>query len=146
MTSELAKRARALLDSPYVHQGRGNGFFDCIGFTADAVQFPVEKIPVYPADPVNGELEKAMNELCGLPVFVKPNGGIIDIKQLREGDIAGIQYKGPIRHMGLILNHPTLKGELSLIHTNAAVGKVTEHILDFKWLRRIEMVWRLESV
>lgn len=141
--TDIAKRARALLNVPHVHQSATNVGTDCIGLCALAVEFPLHLIPVYPADPVNGELEKYMQELCGDPILVKPQGGLIDTSLLREGDIAGMQFKGLVRHMGLILNHPTLQGQLSLIHTSYSVGKVTEHILDFKWVRRIEKVWRL---
>lgn len=139
--TDIAKRARSLIDVPHIHQGRTFDGIDCIGLIAYAIQYPFDQIPPYPADPINGELETAMQAAFGPPLLLKPT-----IDQLREGDIAAMQYRGPIRHVGIVLNHPTIPGALSLIHTDSMVGKVTEHILDAKWLRRIEKVWRLESV
>lgn len=140
--TELANRVRRLKGTPFLHQGRSVDGLDCIGLAALAWCFPFDQIPAYPKDPINCELENAMERLFGLPAFLKP----VTSQMLREGDLAAMQYRGPIRHVGIVLNHPTLKGELSLIHTDSMVGEVVEHILDFKWLRRIEKVWRLESV
>ena len=137
----IAERARELKGVPFLHQGRNKEGIDCIHFMAYAIGYPFDKIPAYPPDPINGELERAMSAAFGAPKFLKPT---IDL--LREGDLCAMQYKGPIRHVGIVLNHLTLPGELSLIHTDSMVGKVTECRLDTKWLRRIEKVWRLESV
>lgn len=136
--TDIAERARALKDVPFVHQGRNENGIDCVGLMAYAIQFPFDQIPPYPRDPYNSELENAMQAAFGPPLLLKPT-----IDQLQEGDLAAMQYRGPIRHVGIVLNHPTLPGVLSLIHTDSMVGKVTEHILDAKWLRRIEKVWRL---
>jgi len=139
--TEFAERARSYKGVPFVHQGKDRIAIDCVHFMANVIQYPLDKIPPYPPDPVNGELEKAMTAAFGPPLFLKPT-----IDQLREGDLAAMQYRGPIRHVGIVLNHLTIPGALSLIHTDAMVGCVTEHILDAKWLRRIEKVWRLEQV
>lgn len=139
--TNIAERARSLKDVPFLHQGRDRNGIDCIGLMAYAVQLPFEQIPPYPRDPHDGKLERAMCDVFGAPLLTKPT-----IDQLREGDLAAMQYRGPVRHVGIVLNHPTIPGVLSLIHTDSMVGKVTEHVLDFKWVRRIEKVWRLESV
>lgn len=139
MTS-IAERARALKDVPFLHQGRDENGIDCVGLLARAVEYPIDQIPSYPRDPYNRELEKAMTFAFGEPVIKKPWPD-----QLREYDMVAMQYRGPIRHVGIVLNHPTIPNALSLIHTDSMLGKVTEHILDAKWIRRIELVWRLES-
>lgn len=136
----IAERARSLIDVPFLHQGRDKNGMDCVGLLAYAIQYPFEQIPAYPRDPYNRELERAMTAAFGDPILLKPS-----IEDLREGDLAAMQYRGPIRHVGIVLNHPTIEGALSLIHTDAMTEKVIEHILDAKWLRRIEKVWRLES-
>lgn len=140
--TEFADKLRLLKGTPFVHQGRSKHGLDCIGFAAFAWDFPLNEIPAYPRDPINGELENAMLGLFGPAALTKP----IAANMLREGDLVAMQYKGPIRHVGIVLNHLTIPGELSLIHTDIMIGQVTEHRLDFKWLRRIEKVWRLESV
>lgn len=137
--TQIAERAREMLDVPFLHQGRNKIAIDCVGLAAHVFNFPAEEIPPYPADPINGELETTLTALFGPAVLIKPT-----IDQLREGDLVAMQYKGPLRHVGIVLNHPVFNGALSLIHTDYMVGKVTELSLDFKWLRRIEKVWRLE--
>lgn len=137
--TDIAARARELKGIPFVHQGRDRNGIDCIGLMAYAIEYDFDKIPAYPRNPVNSELENAMQAAFGSPLLLKPT-----IDQLQEGDLAAMQYRGPIRHVGIVVNHVNLPGVLSLIHTDSMVGEVTEHILDAKWLRRIEKVWRLE--
>ena len=137
--NDAVERARALLNTPFVHLGRDGKGIDCIGLVAHAVAYDAAELPAYPRDPVNGELERYLEEALGPPTLTAP----ITDDELQAGDIAVMQYRGPLRHVGLVADHPTIKGVHSLIHTDSMVGKVTEHILDAKWLRRIEKVWRL---
>ena len=53
-----------------------------------------------------------------------------------------MQYAGPVRHVAIVVPHIAIKGVLSIVHTDAMVGHVVEHILDEKWRRRIAKVWR----
>jgi cell wall-associated NlpC family hydrolase len=139
--NSIAERARLLIGVPFVHQGQTEQGLDCIGLAAKAYNYPFSLVPAYGRDPLNGELERYLIEAIGAPVFNKP----FPKEWLKEGDLVAMQYRGPVRHVGIVLNHPSMKGELSLIHTDSMVGKVTEHVLDFKWFRRIEKVWRLEK-
>lgn len=59
---------------------------------------------------------------------------------IRPGDAVAMAYGGPIRHCGLVADD--IHGGLSLIHTDSILGRVTEHPLDQKWLRRIRRVYR----
>lgn len=139
----IAERARSLIGTPYLHQGRSRSGIDCVGFVAYAIDYPMDKIPPYSADPINGELEAALSAEFGAALLTNPT-----MDQLKHGDICAMQYRGPIRHVGIILNHPDRKncaGVLTLIHSDRKSNAVTEHTLDFKWLRRIVKVWRLES-
>lgn len=137
----IAKRVRALIDVPFIHQGRDENGLDCIGLVAIGYGYPINKLPAYPRDPLNNELEKYLIAALGAPALEKP----FTIEDLKENDLVAMQYRGPIRHVGIVLKHPTIPGEFSLIHTDSMIGQVKEHILDFKWFRRIEKVWRLES-
>lgn len=62
---------------------------------------------------------------------------------MQAGDIAAIAYAGAVRHVGIVGEHPD---GLSLIHTNTAVGRVTEARIDQKWSRRIVAIYRPEPV
>jgi hypothetical protein len=54
-----------------------------------------------------------------------------------------MQYAGPIRHVGILVPHVSIPGQLSVMHTDSNVGCTTECLLDSFWLRRIMKVWRL---
>jgi len=132
------ERARELIDVPHVHLGRDVNGIDCIGLVAYAVNYDAERLPPYPADPINGELERYLEEALGPPTYIRPESAA----PIMPGDIVAMQYAGPVRHVGLVAEHPTLKGVLSLIHTDRSVGRVVECTLDSRWLRRIVKGWR----
>jgi uncharacterized protein YijF (DUF1287 family) len=113
---------------------------DCIGLIAYSQSYPMEKLPFYPRDPYNNELEKNLDRIVGLPVIVCAAG--VQRSDLLAGDIVAMAYAKHVRHVALIADHPAYAGHLSIIHTDSNVGKVTEHILDQKWLRRIRRVYR----
>lgn len=144
--ANAVERMRELVEArvPFVHQGQSHAGLDCVGGLCYAIQY-TGPIPNYPRDPVNGELEREMRRLFGEPVFYRTNllfDPIVENDQLREGDVASMQYAGPVRHVGMIGNYLPVPGELSLLHTSASIGRVVEHILDAKWRRRIVGVWR----
>lgn len=135
-------RARLMLGVPFLHLGRSAKGTDCIGLAAYAYSYPARKLPSdYPRDPLNGELEKEIRAALGPPVLEFQRGGA-EARFLRPDDLVLMAYRDPIRHVGIVGSHPAFPGHLSLIHTDSTVGKVVEHILDFKWLRRIREVYR----
>jgi len=132
------ERAREMLGVPFLHLGRDRNGIDCVGLVAHAHDYDAALIPAYPRDPLNGQLELNLTKILGTPALIAP----FDAAELQAGDVVAIAYKGPIRHVAIVGNHPTIAGVLSLIHTDSGVGQVVEHILDFKWIRRIKKVWR----
>lgn len=148
--NETVRRARELvaLGVPFVHLGRDLNGLDCVGAMAYAFDYPIQDVPVYPRDPYRGQLDQHLEEVFGPPlqVAVVERGGRciqpVDAAQLREGDVVSMQYRGPSRHVGLVANHPTIPGQLSLIHTDLTIGRVVEHRLDDTWLNRIVKVYR----
>ena len=128
--------------TPFVHQGRTVQGIDCVGALAYAFQYQGE-VPAYPEDPVNGELERELIRVFGQPQLYRASllEHPVVIQDLRVGDVVSMQYRGPVRHVGLVGDYP-YPGELSLIHTDAILKKVTEHRFDQKWLRRVVGVWR----
>ena len=137
--SKAIARMRELVAAkvPFVHQGRDFNGIDCVGALIYAEEYDGD-IPSYPDNPVNGELERHLSSILGPPTFVRP----FDYGLLLPGDILSMQYKGPIRHVALVVPHVSIPNQLSIAHTDSSVGYVTEHILDLKWLRRIVKVWR----
>jgi len=134
----LDEAARTFLGVPFRHQGRNPSVgLDCIGLlVAAATVLGLPQVAgdstAYGRDPAHGLLESYMRDLFGSPV-----------SDMQPGDIVAIDFKGAIRHVGIVGIHP---GGLSLIHTNFSVGKVTEARLDDRWLKRIKAVYRVESV
>lgn len=126
---------------PFVHQGRDFNGIDCVGAIVHAFQYDGE-VPAYPDNPINGELELNLARVFGTPIKVTSHDDPVTLDDLRAGDIVSMQYRGPSRHVALIVPHVSLPGVLSVIHTDAMVERVTEHILDAKWVRRIVKVWR----
>ena len=148
--NDVIKRAREMVEAkaPFLHLGRDANGIDCVGLLMYAYQYPQSDVPAYPRDPHKGAIDRELERIFGLPLqtAVVERGGLctspIDARQLREGDVVSMQYRGPSRHVGIIANHPTLPGELSLIHTDSMVERATEHRLDEMWINRIVKVYR----
>lgn len=128
---------------PFVHQGRSFSGIDCVGAIIYAFQYAGD-VPAYPRDPINGELERELTRVFGQPVLERPStlAPAIDMGLLQACDVVSMQYKGPVRHVALVVPHVTIAGALSVVHTDAMRGRVVEHILDARWMRRIMKVWR----
>lgn len=131
---------------PFIHQGRTFAGIDCVGALLYALEYEGE-VPAYPRDPVNGELERELRRVFGDPVVERTStvSPPIELSLLQPGDIVSMQYAGPVRHVAMLAMHIDQRncpGALSVIHTDSSLGRVTEHILDAKWLRRIMRVWR----
>lgn len=128
--------------APFLHQGRTFDGIDCVGAVVYAFQY-TGVVPPYPEDPINGELEAEITRVFGEPILQFDSENILNAPSLlRSGDIVTMQYAGPTRHVAVIATHPAIAGKVTVIHTDAMLGRVTEHLLDFKWMRRIVKVWR----
>lgn len=147
---DAVEAARAYLGVPFVHQGRTRRGLDCIGLVALAlIDAGMGHYALHPAnrtdygrDPHEGLLERRLRDIFGEPVATAPPGQPIDLCACRPGDVAALAYAGPIRHVGLIAEHPH---GLSLIHTDSHLGRVTEHRIDDRWARRVALVFRPET-
>lgn len=131
-------RARSMIGTPFMHLGRGEFSVDCVGLLVYAFDYDSTDVPAYSRDPFNNELETHLERILGPACLVAPS-----IDELRPGDVVSMQYRGPVRHVGLIADYQPIAGELSLIHTDSSVGEVIEHRLNFKWVRRISKVFRV---
>lgn len=140
---ERIARARVWVDLqvPFLHLGRDTNGSDCIGLLVHCIGYPESRIPAYPRDPYQGKLEAELELALGAPVLAVGREGVHN-SDLLPGDVVAMAYGLPVRHVGIVAEHPAYAGYLSIIHTDSSVGRVTEHILDDKWLRRIRKVWR----
>jgi cell wall-associated NlpC family hydrolase len=130
----LDEAARLFMGIPFRHQGRDPLIgLDCIGLVILAGQlcdkdFVSADQTDYGRDPHAGLLEGRMLTALGKPV----NG-------MEPGDIVAIDFKGVIRHVGIVGDG---QHGLTLIHTNGHVGRVTEARIDAKWAKRIKRTYR----
>lgn len=137
---ERIARAREMLGVPFLHQGRDTVGIDCVGVLIHAHAYTA-KVPTYPRDPFNQQLEKQLDAIFGEPLIVSTYG--VPASDLQEGDVVAMAYAKQVRHVAMVAKHPTIEGQLSLIHSDSSLEKVTEHILDLKWQKRIRRVYRL---
>lgn len=131
---DLHQAARLYLGTPFRHQGRSIRFLDCIGLLVRSCAdcgHPVQDVKSYGREPFGGLLEKHMTMEFGPP---------IPKSDMRPGDKVAIDFKGVVRHVGIIGDY--IHGGLSLIHTDMYVGRVVEHSIDAAWLNIIKGVWR----
>lgn len=140
-TITLARRWAAA-KVPFLHLGRDQNGADCIGLLVYATGYARTQPPAYSRDPHHGLLESQL-ELAFGPAAVSAGREGVTMDQLQVGDKVAMSYgRGDSRHVGIIAEHPVHAGHLSLIHTDASVGRVTEHIIDERWLKRIRKVHR----
>lgn len=129
------------LEVPFIHLGRNEHGSDCVGLLLHAMEHPTYTAPAYPRDPYKGQLEQQLDRAFGGPVAVLGREGA-DPATLLPGDVLALAYGLPARHIGIVAEHPAYPGYLSLIHTDSTVGRVTEHLLDDQWAKRIRRVYR----
>lgn len=134
----LDEAARLFIGIPFRHQGRDPMIgIDCVGLLVLAAQMcdlpqAAGDFAGYGRDPHNGLLESHLTSLFGSP---------LPASQLRPGDIVTVDFRGATRHVGVVGRLPD--GRLSLIHTSYFVGRVTEHGIDAKWMKRLRGVYRV---
>lgn len=130
MTIESA--ARALIGTPWVHQGRSAHGVDCVGLGVLALRasgVTVRDRLDYARDP-DGTLRAELTRVLGAPVSGEP----------QAGDVVLMTYPHTERHVGIVSQDAH---GLTLIHADSRRKKVVEHGIDYRWRRRIVGVWRL---
>lgn len=118
LVDRILPAARAVLETPFRHQGRDVRGLDCAGLIvhcADACGLTYFDQNDYPRQPGNGRLEAALEMQ---PCLVR-----IPVATAQAGDVLLIKFKGDPQHLAI---HA---GE-TMIHAWETVGKVCEHGLN----------------
>jgi cell wall-associated NlpC family hydrolase len=134
---DIIDHARSLLGVPFKHQGRSARGMDCVGVLIDLskyLQLGYQDMKQrYNTNPqtyvIRDELEK----------YLDP----VPIKEMQPGDIVIMRILGNEPHVGILAEY---EGERTLIHSYQTVGKIVEHRLDAKWLRRIVGAYSIPGV
>lgn len=143
--TRVLEEARALINTPFKHQGRTGVGLDCLGlfiYICKSLNIRSNK---------TGEL---LHQLDSCNYSTSPNTSkliieldkqlyIKNINDISFGDIALFSFNNNPQHLGILGNY--YLGGFSLIHSYSGVGRVTEHVLDNKWFKRLYKVYSLEK-
>lgn len=117
-------KARQLIDTPYVHQGRKAGIaIDCIGVPVWVARelglgdFDKED---YPRSP-DGSMVELITEVCSREI-------------IQPGVLLVFKISGTAQHCGIVSLY---QGNFGLIHAWDIAGKVCEHRLTKDWLDKV---------
>lgn len=125
-----------MLGTRFHHQGRLPGIgLDCGGLIVCAAReagFIINDRHGYSTLPHGGMFEQALLEHCD----------IIDIKDATIGDILLFRFDGDPQHIGIISE----VDPMMMIHADASVRRVVEHIIDIAWAKKIVNCYRLNGL
>jgi cell wall-associated NlpC family hydrolase len=131
--NDIISAARECVGTPFHHQGRIAGVgMDCAGLIVHvAAKFGMASIEPagYGRSPCNGMMEAAADTQ---PYLMR-------VTDMQAGDVLMMRFTGEPQHVGIYTGN-------TLIHAYESVGKVVEHRMDDKWLRRIVRVYRFKDV
>lgn len=117
--------ARALVGTPFEHQGRQPGVgIDCIGVVmhvAHTLGITDYDRTNYGRSPHTDELERALDML-----FVRKTGGPA------VGEIALFKFRNE-----RVPQHVAIVTDTGIIHAHASFGRCVEHRFNYRWRRRL---------
>jgi cell wall-associated NlpC family hydrolase len=147
---QVVARARKYIGTPFVHQGRALGRgVDCVGLVLCVAEdlglldtlgkaFKRSDYGAYGRQPVN----EFIYEECERRLqVIAPTGGIIP--SLLPGDVLCLRVPAVACHLAIVT---ALQGGLGIVHAYAGAGKVVEHTLDAKWIKRIAGVFSFPGI
>lgn len=134
--ADITAEARKYLGTPFHHQGRllGKGI-DCVGLIAcvgRALGLVDYDYTTYPRQPVKdlllAELDRCLDA--------------IRVEDVEEGDLFVFWLAPRLR----LPQHVAFSTNKGIIHTYADVGRVVEHGLTEKWVKRICAAYRFRGM
>ena len=135
---DIVAAARALIGTPFVHQGRRPRVaLDCAGLVvavADEVGIAALDQRGYGRRPSNGLLESALD---GQPCLAR-----IAPSEMQPGDVLLMRVVRDPQHLAIFAGYNPMCESETIIHAEIGAGKVCEHRLDDTWRSRIVRVYR----
>lgn len=133
---KVIEEARTYIGTPFHHQGRlKKAGVDCVGVlvgVARTLGLTDHDVPAYTKYPQGGELMPELEK-----TLIK-----ISLEDLDYGDVMVFW----INRFSRVPQHLALRTDIGMIHTYQSVGKVVEHGLTKKWLRRLCAAFRFPGV
>nr|BDD46834.1 peptidase [bacterium] len=145
MANKIVTQARTWLGTKFHHQARVKGVgCDCIGLVVGvACELELKDKDGnllsnfderdYAKEPNGKRLQKVLD------AYLRP----IPLQKIKPGDVLLFRIQHDPQHVGIVSDYP--EGKLGLIHCYAGTGKVVEHRLDDKWLRRVVSAYRFKK-
>lgn len=143
MTSaDIVAAARALIGTPFVHQGRRPRIeLDCAGLVvavANEVGVCVIDQQGYGRRPSGGMLQAALDgQMCLIR---------ISSAGMQAGDVLLMRVVRDPQHLAIFAGYNPVCESETIIHAEIGAGKVCEHRLDETWRSRIVRVYRFTGV
>lgn len=136
--AQIVAEARSFIGTPWQHQGRAPGIgLDCIGMLVAAAkslgQSTYDRTDYEPT-----------GDMSHLPALLDEHAIRIQINEIQPADIVVLNLQGQ-PHLAIIGNYP-IAGQVTMIHSLVARGKVVEHRLDSVWRSKIVGAWRWPDV
>jgi len=129
---DIIAAARAHIGTPFRHQGRVPGLgLDCAGLLiAVAREFDLEYRDV------SGYSRRPDGTLLSV---MEAQGSLIKIKEPEPGCVLVMRFSNEPQHVAICTGQ-------TLIHSHAAVGKVTEHRFADVWRARVVAAFRFKGL
>jgi cell wall-associated NlpC family hydrolase len=132
-SQDIVDNARKYRGTPFTHQGRSPAGVDCAGLAILAhsdLGLSVVDVSGYTPQPGTGQLKKLIETLM-TPC------------RLQHGCVVVMRFLADPQHIGIISHDGAM---YTIIHAYSVVGKVVEHTLDSKWMRRIVACYKHPEV
>lgn len=133
---DFVDTARSYIDTPFAHQARVPGVsLDCAGVLVCAARengYAVDDMLGYSRLPGNGLFTKMILNHCYS----------INLSEALAGDILLFKWRSEPQHSAIISNI----NPLTIIHSYAEAGKVTENNVGEEWLSRLCGCYRLKNI
>lgn len=133
--AELVAEARTYLETPFHHQGRVKGTgIDCAGVLANLVNFMGYDVRERTNYGQSGNADLFLDGLRKVMVHVDED------EQILPGDFL-LFPRGPGDYHGSVATDPG-----RMLHAWADRGKVVEHSMGRRWMRKLHSVWRFPEL
>lgn len=133
--AKIVAAARAMVNTPFVHQGRvPHVGLDCGGLailSAKQAGVELEDLTNYPEIPDGSFI-----------ALVEKQGEQIKLAQVEPGDFIMFRFERDPQHIAIV----TEIDPIHIIHTWSEIEKVVENVLDDYWKRRIVSCYRIKGV
>ena len=136
--SQIAQAARALIGTPFAHQGRIPGIgIDCVGI-------PLLVGEMFHLSDITGAVIRGAdhNRYTAQPhsdvVFDVCTKRLIPVQEVKVGCVLALNCMTVACHAAIVT---APLGFLHFVHANQHLGKVVETPLDAKWRRRIKGIF-----